>query len=284
MGLVIGFFVLLSICAVGFVVFILFDGLRSVKSINKNGVNIIATITEIKANKKRDKSGAVYDDKTLIKCEFEYQGKHELELHYNYKLDVSNLKEGDKIAVVYDIKHNWISTKENVKSSGNFLLIGILLIVILIFGGSFDLEKFGNEIIKIANYSISISDIILIIAFIIWECFAIKSIDKNYIKGDYIKLKGRVTDIHVKYNSGSGSDNIGVDVYAPEVTFNYNGKEIKKVSGWWTNANKYKINQELIVYYNPETDMTYAKGNNTFFIIMALLGLLFLIPIIKMFI
>ena len=199
-------------------------------------------------------------------------------------MDYSNLKEGDKIAVVYDTIHNWISTKENVKSSGFFLLLIPLFLVLMIALGNVDFENVGNEVFKIAGHLISIGDIVLIIGFIVWEYFAIKNIDKNYIKGNYIQLKGRVTDIYVRYTSGTGSDNIGVDVYAPEVTFEYNDKKIKKVSGWWTNSKKYKKEQEVIVYYNPETDETYAKGSNTLYIIMILLGLLFLIPIIKIFI
>lgn len=276
------FIVFIVILLVGFPFFILIDGLKSVKSINKNGIDVVATITSIKEVKKRDKANAVYEAKDVIMCEFEYQGKHELELHYNYKLDLKMLKEGSTISCVYDPKKDWLSTKDNIKSSGLFLLFPFFAIILIIVLGSINEEVYNTGVISILEKTISINDIILIISFIIFELFAFKMFDKNYAKGKYIKLNGTVVDIYTRYSSGTG-DSIGVDVYAPEVSFIYNGKKIKKVTGFWTNFNKYKRGQKVIVYYDPENDITYARGNNTLAIIMMLLGLLCLIPIIKIF-
>lgn len=280
--MIIGLIVLVAIVVVSFSIFVLFDGLKSVGSIKKNGVDVVATITSIKKIKKRDKNNAVYDTKIEIMCEFEYQGKRELELHYNYKLNINNLKEGSMISCVYDPKKNWLSTKDNVKASGLFLLFplfGFLLIIIL---GNIDEEIYNMGIINIFGKILSINDILLIIGFIIFELFAFKMFDRNYAKGKYVKLHGTVVDIHTEYRSGTG-DNSGVDVYAPEVSFEYNGKVMKKVTGFWSNVIKYKRGQKVIVYYDPVNDKTYTRGNNTYAIIMMLIGLLCLIPIIKIF-
>ena len=275
--------ILVATCVVGFPIFILLSGMKNVKSIKKNGVEVIATISSIKRVKKRDKNEAVYDDSIEIKCKFEYQGKHELVLRYNYKLDPSKLKQGDKIACVYDPKNDWLSTRDNINASGIFLILPIFIITFIVLLGQIDSQVFDEKIIKIFGVLFATNDIMLIIAFIIWELLAYRLYDRSYAQGKYIKLNGRVTDIHIDYHSG-GSDNIGVDLYAPEVSFKYEGKKIERVISRWSSHNKYKRGQEVIVYYNPETDAVYARGNNTFAITMMIMGLLLLIPIIKMFI
>ena len=276
------FIVLVAFFLVGFSFYILIDGLKSVKSIKKNGIDVVATITSIKKIKKRDKNNAVYEVKNEIMCEFEYQGKHELELHYNYKLNLKQLKEGSTISCVYDPKKNWLSTKDNIKSSGLFLLFPFFAFILIIILGNINEEVYNIDVVSVFGKTISISDIFMIIVFIIFELFAFKMFDKNYVKGKYIKLDGIVVDIYTHYESGD-YDSIGVDVYAPEVSFIYNGKKIKKVTGFWSNVIKYKRGQKVIVYYDPENDITYTRGNNTFAILMMLVGLLCLIPIIKLF-
>ena len=260
--------------------------IKNLKSNKKNGKKVLATIKSIERVNQRDNDGNIYNSELVIMCNFEYEGSHELRLFYNYKLDIEKLKPGDRIECIYDPEHDYLTTKENIISG--FVWIGFCIgFVLFIFAIDFVKEKvIEKNIYNLSNDTIStISFIgeltILIIAFIVWEFFAIRMYDKYWQEGKYIKLKGKVVDIHKRYDSGI--DSPGVYLYAPEIVFKYNGEKERIISSRWSSSKKYINGQDVDIFYNPEEKTIYEKGNNTFAIIMIILGLLWLIPVIQMF-
>ena len=102
----------------------------------------------------------------------------------------------------------------------------------------------------------------LILIFIVIEAgpvykyVSIRKKEKEELSKNYIKLMGRVVDYHVDTRT---SDDTSIDIYAPEIEYNFNGKDRKYVSKFWSTNKKYKIGQEIEINVDCETGNVYEK-------------------------
>lgn len=114
----IGIFMLLIIVAI----------LISIISTKRNGIKVLATITDIQEEERTDSEGYAYTG-YIIMCSCYYEGINESRLYYNYKLNYKDLKPGDTIDCIYNKKKKYFTTSDNIKGS-----ILMLIILIIAFG------------------------------------------------------------------------------------------------------------------------------------------------------
>ncbi len=251
-----------------------------VRSNKKNGIKVRATIKSIERVNQRDNNDNIYNTEFVIMCNFEYNGPHESKLFYNFKTDYKKLKPGDQIECIYNTKKDYLTTKDNIK--GTNLIIWILVATILFFSITpvlfhflpellFDENNFNQQ--NLTNFAVIvvlIEKIAKFGAFVLFEYIGYRLYDKDKTKGNYIKLKGKVIDYHADVDSENYT------MYSPEIIFEYNGKKERYVSSRWSSSRKYKVGQEIDIYYNPENGSIYEKGKNILAIIMMIFGLIIL--------
>ena len=254
--------------------------LSFIRSNKKNGIKVTATIKSIERVNQRDNNGNIWKTEFVIMCNFEYNGSHESKLIYNSKTDYKKLKPGDQIECIYNVKKDYLTTNDNIK--GGWLFIWILLATIPFFSITpllfhylpellFDENNFNQQ--NLTNFAVIvvlIEKIAKVGAFVLFEYIGYRLYNKDKSKGNYIKLKGKIIDYHADVDS----DNFRI--YAPEIIFEYNGKKERYVSSRWSSSRKYKVGQEIDIYYNPENGSIYEKGKNTLAIIMMIVGLIIL--------
>ena len=113
----------------GLLVLIVFI-LTTIISNKRNGIKVLATITDIQEEEATDSDGNYYT-KYNIMCSCDYEGIEEGKLYYNYKLDYKKLKPGDKIDCIYDKKKKYFTTNDNIK--GTIIILIVLIIILLGF-------------------------------------------------------------------------------------------------------------------------------------------------------
>lgn len=230
---------------------------------NTKGAIVEATVKSVERKDQRRKDGSITDVNLIAECEFEYMGeKRTADFSIYYALDANMLKKGDKVTCIYNEKKKRLESQNEAIDTLKFARrVRIFLYFIL----------------AIIIFTIFESNVLVgITAFIFWEWFFIPYYDPYKAKGNYIKLKGKVVDIH-SYSTG---DTV-IDTYAPEIEFEYNNKKHRVLSSRFTNMKSFKVGQEVNVYYDPETERIYQKGSNALVIFEMVLGLLMLVICFK---
>lgn len=265
---------LFSIPCIALLCYVVYIIIKNTTSNKINGVQVEGIIKDVKRINERDqKNGAIYDNHIELEIEFEYEGKEQtLTQNVFNVLDESKYKVGDKVVCIYNTKTNEIVPSMNLKTKENrrfwfACLSAIVMIVFAIF--------FYREDSTITHV------ILAILGIIFWYAATFVFYDNYYIKDkkNYVKLKGHVIEYHVRYDI----DNKGIawDYYCPEISFKYNNEKKKYLSSRLSTKKLFHIGQEVDVYYNPETDRIYEKGNNTyvmiFMIVPPILGIIMLI-------
>ena len=281
--IIIAFFAFLFVVFVGgaaaLTIYAVASAANSSVRAKKYGVLVLAKVKSINRRKDKNRRGNVTSDNTEIICEFDYNGSHEMKLRYNYKLNLEKLKVGDVLECIYEPKKKFLTTKDNAKTY-KWVVIAFAVIVLMFVFAPTITKNMEIKNIPLFGKMVSLEDISIIIFFIVWEFLAIRLFDVQYFNRKYVRLTGKVIDIHEDV-TGAESQSY---VYIPEAEFEYNGKKMTRLVGMWSSGNRnIKKGSEIDVYYNPETDATYARGNNFYAIFFTLLGLLALIPIVKMF-
>ena len=237
-----------------FVSFILIPATVSSKRLLKKGIPVTAIIKDVQNAKTLDKNEKIVESKVKIICEFDYEGHHEKELAYNYKLGVVAI--GDKIKCLYDSKTNTLSTIENAKTSSKVLPIALLMPVIFIAIGV------GMSLLETINGYL-VGYVFLLFFFIVG--FYIYRKDQKL--GDYKTVDGIIKDVQKSYETYT--DGGSYDVYAPIFEFKYNGKTYVHASNMFTTSKDLynKIGSHVKIYYNPKTgkclEKEEAKGYRT---------------------
>ena len=99
--------------------------------------------------------------------------------------------------------------------------------------------------------------ITLVFAIIFWYSSLYQIFGPTFYKkekGNYIKLKGHVTDYYIERNYDAL-----YYYYHPEITFKYNGEKKTYVSSRKSEKKLYKIGQEIEVLYDPEKGIIYGQ-------------------------
>ena len=258
--IVIGLALIAGLFTIGLTLFAIVRFIISSKSNSTNGVQVNGIIKKVnKLNSRDNRDNSIYDHHIELEVEFEYEGiiNNKILRIYN-EIDENKYKVGNKIECRYNTKTKELADELNLKGEENkkfftAVIIGIIMFIYVIIFHNVDTTL--NQAIML----------ILAAAFWYSSCFVFYDPYYSKDKGKYIKLKGHVVDYHVTYNL---EDDYMWDYYCPEISFKYNNEKKKYLSSRQSSKKRYNIGQEVDVYYNPETDRIYEKGNNTFILIM----------------
>ena len=247
---------------------------RSISN-SKNGVPVTGTIKKVnRIDNRLKKDNSIMDNHIELEVEFEYLGtKYTKILKVYNQLDEGIYKIDTKINCKYNTKTQELIDELNLKDEGSKKLFTAVYFCIIM-------------IVFAILYSIFNTTILQVLALISATCFWYASVfvfyDPYYNKDKdkYIKLKGHVIEYHIR--SETDSNNFMWNYYIPEISFKYNNEKKKYLSSRGTTQKRYNIGQEVDVYYNPETDKIYEKGNNSYILFFMIIPpILALIELLK---
>jgi uncharacterized protein YdcH (DUF465 family) len=255
-------------------VYAFYSLIRKSISNSKNGVPVTGTIKKVnRIDNRLKKDNSIMDNHIELEVEFEYLGtKYTKILKVYNQLDEGIYKIDTKINCKYNTKTQELIDELNLKDEGSKKLFTAVYFCIIMIVFAVLHSIFNTTILQV---------LLLISATCFWYSAIFVFYDPYYNKDKdkYIKLKGHVIEYHIR--SETDNNNFMWNYYIPEISFKYNHEKKKYLSSRGTTQKRYNIGQEVDVYYNPETDKIYEKGNNSIMIffmtippIVALIALL----------
>ena len=266
-------FAIIILLALGLAIYAFYSLIKNTISNKSYGVPVTGIIKKV--NRIDEKiNNDIYDNHIELEIEFEYQGsKYNKKLRVYNQLDEGIYKVDTKIDCKYNTKTKELVDELNLKVKDNKIFFTAIVFAILLT-------------ISTVIYSIYNTTILQIITLILGTCFWYSSAflfyDPYYNKDKdkYIKLKGHVIEYHIRYETDQ--DGYHWNYYIPEISFKYNHEKKKYLSTRSSTKKRYNIGQEVDVYYNPETDKIYEKGNNSMILFFMMIPpILALIAFIK---
>ena len=249
------------------------------RNLNKNGVKVFVTVKDIKD--RRDKNNYLIGKDVIV--DFEYNGHRKLQLYDN-----QNVKLGDKIKCIYDVKNNYLSRIKQSKVHYGLLISAIFMILVFIlveYSKSVSMEeniinKFFVDMAENHNTGfamvVTIFTLLPPIPFIIVGIYFYK---KSKVNDNYIKINGIVKDI-LKHNH-LYSDGSSRDVYAPVFEFNYNGQTMTYSNPFYTSNLNYKIGDNVILFMDSSTgkiiEKKESKSNKKLGILLIVIPILYIL-------
>ena len=249
---------------------ILLKEISEMISFKKNGIIVKAKVLSIDRKDIRNEDNSIKSINTKIMCEFEFNGKHTLELEQNVNdkntFNIEKLNVGDVIDCIYDQSRDVLSTKRFIKKSiFRIILFFIILMVLIIIA----LNYYYENIIFISYNLSNVIIIIIALIFIMFPLYKTISLyveNKKMLKHSYIKLVGKVVD----YYREVGSSDVTDSFYYPEIEYSYEGKNKTFISKKKSQKKKYRIGDEFPVLYDPETDQVFEKNNPLVWLIITI--------------
>ena len=239
------------------------------KLMKKKGIKINAIITNIVEVEKRSDDDYLINKYYSCDCEFDYNGlqRKKITISSEYADKIKEI--GTKVNCIYFPKKDKIILNQplvnNVELNYKRILIVFLIVNLISFLNTCILGIFKFELLSILSFcdNLFISIFFVMIGYRFYK--------DSKITNKFLKLNATVKDIFVIYGGESTT-------YGPILEFNYNGKNIIKKSNKSTSSIKYKKGDNIIVYYNPETDKyiisNFIKSDKMFGIFFMILGIL----------